>query len=93
MKLNKKMEKEFFFYLDREVKKLKVVFKNVKIKRGGEKVFKLASSYFEDLKYFLDKKEFVKAFELENYIWGILDTLANLNLLEIPKRIRKWFKV
>ncbi|WP_342765398.1 DUF357 domain-containing protein [Candidatus Nanopusillus massiliensis] len=50
-------------------------------------------SYYKDLKYFYEKKDFVKAFELENYIWGILDTLINLKLIEVPEEYKKWFKL
>jgi hypothetical protein len=45
------------------------------------------------LKYFYEKKDFVKAFELENYIWGILDTLINLKLIDVPEEYKKWFKL
>ena len=92
-RITKKMKEEFFYYLNREKKKLEIVFEKVKVKKEGKKVFELAKSYFKDMKYFFDKKEYVKVFELENYIWGILDTLANFNLLIIPKGIKKWFKV
>ena len=92
-RITKKMKEEFFYYLSREKKKLEIVFEKVKVKKEGKKVFELANSYFKDMKYFFDKGEYVKVFELENYIWGILDTLANFNLLIIPKEIRKWFKV
>ena len=92
-RFTKKMKEEFFFYLNRERKKLEIVFEKIKVKKAGKKVFELAKSYFEDMKYFLEKKEYVKVFELENYIWGILDSLANLNLLIIPREIKKWFKV
>ncbi len=92
-RITKKMKEEFFYYLSREKKKLEIVFEKVKVKKEGKEVFELAKSYFKDMKYFFDKGEYVKVFELENYIWGILDTLANFNLLIIPKEIRKWFKV
>jgi hypothetical protein len=54
--------------------------------------FQLMQSYYEDMNHFLDKKEYVKAFELQNYVWGILDCLASLKLIQVPKEMQKWFK-
>jgi len=84
-------EEEFFYYLDREYKKLELIFKNIKFLDNRFKDFLI--SYYKDLKYFYKKKDFVKAFELENYIWGILDTLINLRLIEVPEEYKKWFKL
>ncbi|MFP3290138.1 MAG: hypothetical protein RXN31_02950 [Candidatus Nanopusillus acidilobi] len=84
-------EEEFFYYLDREYKKLELIFKNIKFLDNRFKDFLI--SYYNDLKYFYEKKDFVKAFELENYIWGILDTLINLRLIEVPEEYKKWFKL
>jgi hypothetical protein len=91
MKLPEKQHDELFFYLERELKKLKEVFKKIKIKKDAD-AFKLATSYFEDAKHFYKKKEYVKAFELVNYVWGILDALAIHKEITVPKGIRKWFK-
>lgn len=87
------VQKELLFYLKREIKKLRIIFQEVSAKEKGKEVFNLAKSYFEDCLHFYKQKQFVKAFELENYIWGILDSLANLGLLIIPNEIKKWFKV
>ena len=84
-------EEEFFYYLDREYKKLELIFKDIKFLDNRFKDFLI--SYYNDLKYFYEKKDFVKAFELENYIWGILDTLINLRLIEVPEEYKKWFKL
>ena len=88
MEINKE---EFFYYLDREYKKLELIFKNIKFLDNRFENFLI--SYYNDLKYFYEKKDFVKAFELENYIWGILDTLINLRLIEVPEEYKKWFKL
>ena len=75
-----------------EFEKLEIVFKRIKFK-CDDNIKNLILSYWEDLKYFYKKQDLVKSFELENYIWGMLDILANLNLIEVPVDIKKWFKV
>jgi len=90
-KLPQKQHDELFFYLERELKKLREVFEKVKVKKDAD-AFKLALSYFQDAKHFDKKKEYVKAFELVNYVWGILDALAISKDISVPKEIQKWFK-
>ncbi|MGC9133330.1 MAG: DUF357 domain-containing protein [Nanopusillaceae archaeon] len=82
---------EFFYYLNREYEKLNKIFEKIIFKDKRFEEFLL--SYYKDMKYFYENKEYVKAFELENYIWGILDALINLNLIEVPEDYKKWFKL
>jgi len=85
--------KELEFYLEREYKKLEVVFKKIKYLGENKELWNLVLSYWRDLKYFYERRDKIKAFELVNYLWGMLDVLANLNLIYISKDIKKWFKV
>jgi len=87
----KNSNSELSYLLEREFKKLKVVFDKVKFL--DKDLEKFVKAYWEDCKYFYEKGDIIKAFELVNYIWGILDCMANKNLLEIPEDIRRWFKV
>ena len=89
----RKFYKELLYYLNREYKKLHIVFNRIRFVGDHSDVWKLVLSYWEDCKYFYNKHEYIKAFELINYIWGMLDILANLNMLELPNDIKKWFKV
>ncbi len=89
--IRKESIKELIEITDREVKKLKIVMDEIG-KEIPKEVKALIESYLYDLDYFYSKKDYVKAFELANYIWGYLDCLANLNLIN-PKKTRKWFKV
>ncbi len=92
-KISEKQQEEFFFILDREKTKLEQIFSSIKLKRKkNEQVFRLAESYYKDMNHFLNKKEYVKAFELQNYVWGILDSLAILKAISIPKDMQRWFK-
>ncbi len=85
---------ELMYYLKREWEKLNIVFKEVKlVKEEYKDLWEMVLSYYNDLKYFYEKRDYVKVFELENYIWGLLDALANLKALEIPEKIKRWFKI
>ncbi len=84
-------ERELMFYLHREYEKLRKIF--VDIKFLDKKIEEFVLSYYKDFLYFYDKKDYVKAFELENYIWGMLDILINLKLIEVKEEYKKWFKI
>ena len=106
--LNQKQLQEFFYMLKREYKKLTEIFKHIKLKeiKGKEKeikesdqiqqqirqLFQLALAYWKDLQYWMQRREWVKAFELINYIWGLLDGLATLKAIKVPKKTKPWFK-
>lgn len=93
LEISKKQQEELFFMLERESKKLIQVFSNIKLKdKKYSQVFNLSKTYFQDMQHFLDKKEYVKAFELENYVWGLLDALAIAKAINVPARMRGWFK-
>ncbi|HDI02989.1 MAG TPA: DUF357 domain-containing protein [Candidatus Pacearchaeota archaeon] len=92
--LTEKSSKELIFMLQREDKKLKEVFKSIKLtgKEKAKEIFELAKSYYKDYVYFKEKKDYVKAFELQNYVWGLLDALAILKAISVPKKLQKYFK-
>ncbi|MEM0379601.1 MAG: DUF357 domain-containing protein [Nanopusillaceae archaeon] len=75
----------------REIEKLKIVFEKIKFFDFELKTF--IEAYWKDCLYFYNKKDYIKSFELVNYIWGILDCMANKNMIYIPEDIRKWFKI
>jgi hypothetical protein len=92
MEINKKQIEELIYITDREVEKLKKIFKIQNDLKNLE-VYPLIESYFKDLLYFYEKKDYVKSFELVNYIWGYLDILANLKLINPKKEVKSWFKI
>ena len=92
--LSPKQKEEFFFILKREEAKLNQIFEKIKLKdQKFSETFKFAKSYYEDMKHFFAKQEHVKAFELQNYVWGLLDALALNKAIEVPKELQKHFKV
>ena len=93
MKLSQAQQQELFFILDRENRKLKEIFAKIKLVDDKfSQTFNLVKSYYEDMNHFFDKKEYVKAFELQNYVWGMLDSLAVMKAIKVPKEMQKWFK-
>jgi len=77
----------------REIEKTEKVFKGIKIiDEQANDLINLASSYFEDSKYFYGKGKYLEALELLSYLWGILDACARLKLID-PGEFRKYFKI
>jgi len=78
----------------KEIEKMEKVLKEVKVKDAKAlEVYNLALSYFTDAKHFLDKKDFVRAFEAIVICWAYLDACLHFNLLEIPEEFKKHFTV
>ncbi len=96
MEIDKKNLKQ----LIRDLTRLQAVLENIKIKEDinvdreiVEDLLNMVEAYFKDSLYFLSQRAYIESLELEAYAWGILDALANLNLIEIPNEMRKWFKI
>lgn len=49
--------------------------KKTKTTKNNQKIIELATQYFEDSKYYLEKKEFFTAFGCINYAHGLLDAI------------------
>lgn len=49
--------------------------KKTKTHKNQKKIIELASQYFEDSKYYLEKKDFFTAFGCINYAHGLLDAI------------------
>ena len=43
-------------------------------------------SYIEDCKHFLEKGDFVNAFEAAIYSWGIFETLLSMHLIKVREK-------
>jgi len=48
---------------------------NKNFDKSQEKIFELASQYYEDSKYYLEKKDFFTSFGCINYAHGLLDAI------------------
>jgi hypothetical protein len=58
----------------------------------AHEVMELVNSYSVDADHFFSQSKFLEAFELYVYIFGILDALARLGMVD-PGEARKHFKV
>jgi len=49
--------------------------KNKNLSKSQDKIFELASQYYEDSKYYLEKKDLFTSFGCINYAHGLLDSI------------------
>lgn len=49
--------------------------KKIKTTKNNQKIIELATQYFEDSKYYVEKKDFFTAFGCINYAHGLLDAI------------------
>jgi hypothetical protein len=56
--------------------------KTLKDSRELKAVLKNMDAYIKDTKHFLEKKDFIRAFEAVIYAWGLLEACEHLGLLE-----------
>jgi len=49
--------------------------KKTKTTKNNQKIIELATQYFEDSKYYLEKKDFFTAFGCINYAHGLFDAI------------------
>lgn len=86
MKLKKKVEKEL------ERTKFALDELEVKESKKAKDLERLVRSYYKDAKYFYEKGEYLKAFELFSYTWGLLDAGARLEAFK-PGKAREYYKI
>ena len=75
----KKETKKWLNKLEKEIKGIKPSGKvdPEKVRNSIENIH----AYIKDCKYFLEKKDFVRAFEAVVYAWGIYETCKRLGLI------------
>ncbi|HDD05045.1 MAG TPA: DUF357 domain-containing protein [Candidatus Aenigmarchaeota archaeon] len=77
----------------REKERVELALKELKVKdERANSVMELVNSYKEDADYFFSKGKHLEAFELYVYIFGLLDALARLDLID-PGRARHLYKI
>jgi len=65
-----RIQKDIVMYEENIVKT-----KNIDLTKPQEKTVDLASQYYEDSKYYLNKKDYFTAFGCINYAHGLLDSI------------------
>ncbi|MBI2675055.1 MAG: DUF357 domain-containing protein [Candidatus Aenigmarchaeota archaeon] len=81
MKPEKTLEKETKKWLSRIENELPSA-KKAKLSRPAKEQMENVHAYIKDCRYFLEKNDYINAFEAIIYAWGIYETLLRLGLLE-----------
>jgi hypothetical protein len=77
----KKETEKWLSKLEKDRKSLRIVSDSPKL-RG---VIKNLDAYIKDTKHFLEKGDFMRAFEAVIYAWGILETCEHVGLVKRKK--------
>ncbi len=78
---------------EKEKKRTDFAFKELRLlKEEGGDILEMARAYKQDADYFFSKEKWLEAFELYVYVFGILDALANLGIID-PGKAREHYKV
>lgn len=76
----------------KEIELIGRVLKQVKlVKREGTRLLELAKAYYEDSKYFLEKRSHLEAFEAVVISWAYLDAGLHLKVFTIPANLKSFF--
>ncbi len=79
---------------EKEIGKVDNVLKNLKmVDNSATELYNLILAYFTDAKHFLNKKDFVRAFEAAVICWAYCDAGLHLKVFFIDKQFRKYFTV
>lgn len=79
---------------EKEIGKMEEVIEAVEIMDDkGKDVLDLAKTYFNDSKHFLDKEDFIRAFEAVVISWAYIDAGLHLKVFEIPDSMKEMFTV
>ena len=77
----KKETDKWLAKLEKERSSLRIISEDKKLKG----VLRNLDAYIKDTRHFLEKQDFIRAFEAVIYAWGILETCEHLGLV---KRIK-----
>ncbi len=81
-------------YAIKEKKRMDAVFSKIEIVSKAKNAMEFhdfASNYFKDGGYFLEKKQFIEAFEAFIISWAYLDCGIKLGYFKVPKDQKEWF--
>ena len=80
---------------EKEINMMEKVFRFLSVKNGENKLssefFDMASNYFSDSKFFMEKKDYIRAFEAVVISWAYLDAGIKAGLFEVPANLREYF--
>lgn len=80
---------------EKEIGMMAKVFKVLTVKNKDNKIsfefFDMALNYFNDSKFFLEKKDYVRAFEAVVISWSYIDAGIKASFFEVPANLRQYF--
>jgi hypothetical protein len=83
----------------KEISKMNTVMQSLKVVDGKEKdanaveMKKLIDSYWIDAQHFLEKKQFLEAFEAAVICWAYVDSGLHLGIFHVGEELKKHFTV
>lgn len=78
---------------EKEILKLKNIFKNIKKSKKDFGLLDMAKRYFLDSQYFFKNKKYVESFEAVVISWAYIDAGLRLKIFEIPKEFKNLFTI
>ena len=80
---------------EKEINMMEKVFRFLSVKNGENKLssefFDMASNYFSDSKFFMEKKDYIRAFEAVVISWAYVDAGLKAGFFEVPTALREYF--
>jgi hypothetical protein len=89
------MDKDLKERAEKEIGMMEKVFRSLSVKNDANKLsaefFDMSSNYFKDSKFFMEKKDYIRAFEAVVISWAYIDAGLKAGLFEVPADLRKYF--
>ena len=80
---------------EKEISMMETVFKSLSVKDSDNKLspefFDMSSNYFNDSKFFMEKKDYIRAFEAIVISWAYIDAGLKAGLFDVPAVLREYF--
>ena len=81
-------------FAEKQIKKIDKVIDHLELlDEKGRDLLMLVKSYHTDAKYFLNKGDYVRAFEASTIVWAYIDAGLHLGVFKLPKQFKDLFTV
>jgi len=78
----------------KEIERMNGIVENTEVlDKKGEGILELAKAYYKDSKHFLDKKDFIRAFEAVIISWAYIDSGLHLGVFKVPEELKDNFTI
>ncbi len=79
---------------DNEISMMKKVFSSITLKDENNianEFFDMASNYFKDSTFFMQKNDYLRAFEAVVISWSYIDAGLKAGLFSLPDKLKEYF--